>query len=142
MSSGLSHITFIVSDLERMSQILTDVLDGREVYASGENTFSLSPEKFFLVGDIWIAIMQGTSLPERSYNHVAFKIQESEFETRLDAIGRLGLECKPPRHRTDGEGRSIYFYDHDNHLFELHTGTLEMRLENYSRILQKRRATQ
>jgi len=31
-----------------------------------------------------------------------------------------------------GEGRSIYFYDHDNHLFELHTGNLEERLARYA----------
>jgi hypothetical protein len=32
--------------------------------------------------------------------------------------------------RVEGEGRSLHFYD-DNHLFELHTGTLEERLERY-----------
>ncbi|MES0883801.1 FosX/FosE/FosI family fosfomycin resistance hydrolase [Roseibium sp. SCP14] len=139
MSRGLSHITFIVSDLEAMTRILIDVLKGRQVYESGEDTFSLSPEKFFLVGDVWVAIMQGDALAERSYNHVAFKIEESEFENRLETIRSLGLEFKPPRPRVEGEGRSIYFYDNDNHLFELHTGTLEMRLENYRQILLERR---
>lgn len=139
MSGGLSHITFIVSDLEAMTRILTDVLKGQQIYESGEDTFSLSPEKFFLVGDVWVAIMQGDALAERSYNHVAFKIEESEFESRLETIRNLGLEFKPPRPRVEGEGRSIYFYDNDNHLFELHTGTLEMRLENYRQILLERR---
>ena len=140
MSSGLSHITFIVSDLDAMSCILTEVLKARVVYSSGEDTFSLSQEKFFMVGDVWIAIMQGEGLCERSYNHVAFKIDEHDFDDRLETIRRLGLDFRPPRPRVDGEGRSIYFYDNDNHLFELHTGTLEMRLENYSQILQERRA--
>lgn len=31
----------------------------------------------------------------------------------------------------EGEGRSLYFYDYDNHLFELHTGTLTERLKRY-----------
>jgi hypothetical protein len=31
-----------------------------------------------------------------------------------------------------GEGHSLYFYDYDNHMFELHTGTLEERLTRYA----------
>ena len=50
------------------------------------------------------------------------------FQTRLEA---LGVEIRPPRSRVDGEGLSLYFYDFDNHLFELHTGTLEQRLNRY-----------
>jgi catechol 2,3-dioxygenase-like lactoylglutathione lyase family enzyme len=142
MTAGLSHMTFVVSDLEKMSRILTDVLKAEEVYDSGAETFSLSEEKFFLAGDVWIAIMKGASLSERSYNHVAFKINDADFEDRLSAIQALGLEFKPPRERVEGEGRSIYFYDHDNHLFELHTGTLGMRLESYRKILDERRAAQ
>ncbi|WP_420413124.1 FosX/FosE/FosI family fosfomycin resistance hydrolase [Roseibium sp.] len=142
MSSGLSHMTFIVSDLDKMTRILTEVLKAEEVYDSGQDTFSLSEEKFFLVGDVWIAIMKGTPLSERTYNHVAFKIEEQDFDARLIAIKSLGLEFKPPRDRVEGEGRSIYFYDTDNHLFELHTGTLEMRLESYRKILDERRAAQ
>lgn len=142
MSSGLSHMTFIVRDLDKMTRILTDVLKAKEVYDSGQDTFSLSEEKFFLVGEVWIAIMKGAPLSERSYNHVAFKIEEQDFDARLAAIKSLGLEFKPPRDRVEGEGRSIYFYDTDNHLFELHTGTLEMRLESYRKILDERRAAQ
>jgi hypothetical protein len=55
---GLSHLTFIVRDLERMSRLI-EVLGGRQVYASGDETFSLSREKFFVAGGLWIAIMEG-----------------------------------------------------------------------------------
>lgn len=76
MVSGLSHMTFIVSDLDRMEEILTGVLGARMVYDSGDETFSVSRERFFLVGDddLWVATMEGEALPSRSYNHVAFKI--------------------------------------------------------------------
>jgi fosfomycin resistance protein FosX len=129
---GLSHTTFIVRDLERMAAILIGVFDAREVYSSGEETFSAAPEKFFQVGTLWIAIMEGEPLPSRTYNHVAFKIQESELESYEARIKALGLEIRRPRARVEGEGRSIYFYDNDNHLFELHTGTLAERLARYA----------
>lgn len=136
MIEALSHITFIVRDLSRMETILTTVLDAQKIYDSGTNAFSLSPEKFFLVGTepnkIWIAIMQGDGLPSRSYNHVALKIPESDYELYLERIKSLKLEVREGRARVEGEGRSIYFHDEDNHLFELHTGTLEQRLKRYS----------
>lgn len=132
MSSGLSHITFIVSDLDRMQEILETVFDARCVYNSGEDQFSLSEERFFLIGNVWVATMLGEPLPSRTYNHVAFQIDEDEFEERQARIESLGLDLRPPRPRVEGEGRSLYFYGPDNHLFELHTGTLAQRLQRYA----------
>ncbi|MFL4466318.1 FosX/FosE/FosI family fosfomycin resistance thiol transferase, partial [Brucella melitensis] len=51
MVQGLSHMTFIVRDLDRMEEILTTVFDARRVYDSGAETFSLSKERFFLIGN-------------------------------------------------------------------------------------------
>ena len=132
MIKSISHITFIVSDLNRTEHLLCSVFDATKVYDSHQNTFSLSPEKFFLIGDLWIAIMQGNALEERSYNHIAFKIEPSEKAEYLQRINTLGLELKADRARVEGEGESIYFYDYDNHLFELHTGTLASRLQRYA----------
>jgi fosfomycin resistance protein FosX len=129
---GLSHVTFIVRDLERMTRILTGIFGARQVYASGEKTFSVAREKFFQVGDLWIAVMESEPLPSRTYNHVAFKIDDAEFEAYEAKVKAMGLEIGPPRQRVPGEGRSLYFYDDDNHLFELHTGTLAERLARYA----------
>jgi catechol 2,3-dioxygenase-like lactoylglutathione lyase family enzyme len=63
---GISHITFIVRNLETMGNIIVDVLGGEEVYKSGAETFSVAREKFFVAGGIWIAIMEGDPLPSRS----------------------------------------------------------------------------
>lgn len=129
---GISHITFIVRDLKRMSRFLCEGLGAEEVYDSAKKSYSVSPEKFFLLGGVWIAAMEGEPPALRTYRHVAFKVAADElagFERRLRG---LGVEVKPPRPRVDGEGESLYFYDFDNHLFELHTGTLKQRLERYA----------
>jgi fosfomycin resistance protein FosX len=94
--------------------------------------FSISREKFFIVGGVWIAIMEGGALPARTYNHVAFKIKLEEVDEYTSKLKALELEIRPPRPRVKGEGVSIYFYDYDNHLFELHTGTLNNRLARYA----------
>jgi fosfomycin resistance protein FosX len=133
MIQGISHITFIVSDLDRMAQLLKSIFGGTEVYCSGDEQFSLSREKFFIVNDVWIAIMEGPPLPVKTYNHVAFQIKDEDFNDYAEKIKGLGLEVREARSRIPGEGQSLYFYDHDNHLFELHTGTLDERLESYSK---------
>ncbi len=143
MVRGLSHLTFIVRDLDRMEALLTTVLGARKVYDSGDETFSVARERFFLVGaeagdadapaPIWVAVMEGEPLPSRTYNHVAFKIGEADYDRCVALLRSLGHDPREGRPRVDGEGRSIYFHDHDNHLFELHTGTLAERLARYAR---------
>ncbi|EAE9064150.1 FosX/FosE/FosI family fosfomycin resistance thiol transferase [Listeria monocytogenes] len=131
MISGLSHITLIVKDLNKTTAFLQNIFNAEEIYSSGDKTFSLSKEKFFLIAGLWICIMEGDSLQERTYNHIAFQIQSEEVDEYTERIKALSVEMKPERPRVQGEGRSIYFYDFDNHLFELHAGTLEERLKRY-----------
>lgn len=130
---GISHLTYIVKDLERTSIFLRFIFDAQEVYSSEDETYSLSREKFFLINGLWIAIMEGDSLSDRTYNHIAFKINDEEFDIYESRVLALGIDFKPPRPRVEGEGRSLYFYDYDNHLFELQTGTLSERLARYAR---------
>ena len=128
---GISHITFIVRNLERMATFLCAGLGAREVYDSAGQNHSLSREKFFLLGGVWIAAMEGDPPADRSYQHVAFRVSESDLPVYQANLQALGVEIRPPRSRIDGEGLSLYFYDFDNHLFELHSGTLEQRLARY-----------
>jgi catechol 2,3-dioxygenase-like lactoylglutathione lyase family enzyme len=129
---GLSHITFVVRDLERTAALFLNVLGAREVYRSGDRPFSLSRERFFLVGDVWICAMEGEPLSVRTYNHVAFSVPEKEFDEYARRVADAGAEVLSGRARVPGEGRSIYFYDFDNHLFEIHAGSLKERLACYS----------
>lgn len=131
MSTGLSHVTFITADLDRMQTILEEVLGARCLYRS-QRQFSKSPERFFMVGTTWVAIMQGEPLPGRSYNHTAFEMADDRLEACETRIRALGLDLLPPRGRVAGEGRSLYFYTPDNHLIELHSGTLAERLAAYA----------
>ena len=128
---GISHITFIVRDLGRMATFLCQGLGAEEIYDSAARNFSLSREKFFLLGGVWIVAMEGEPPAERSYQHVAFSVSAAELPQYQAKLEALGVEISPPRPRVEGEGQSLYFYDFDNHLFELHTGTLDQRLARY-----------
>ena len=125
MILGLNHITFIVNDLERTAVLLEKIFGAKTVYSS-------SKAKYLLINDVWIALNKGDPLSERTYNHIAFTIQDRDFDGFVERVKDVGAEIVPGRTRLEGEGRSIYFYDYDNHLFELHTGALPERLVCYS----------
>lgn len=133
----ISHITLICQDIVKSAQLFCDLFDAKEVYSSDEQNFSISSEKFLLIGDLWIALMQGNS-SERSYNHIAFHTTEDALANYESKIQKYGLDVLPGRPRDEREGKSIYFYDYDNHLFELHTSTLENRLRFYRENLQNK----
>lgn len=137
MIESISHITFIVENVKRSAELFRSVFNAKEIYDSSEMNFSVAYEKFFLIGGSWIAIMEGKPLSERTYNHVAFKISESDIDDCINKIRKLGLEVFEGRPRIEGESRSVYFYDYDNHLFELHTGTLNGRLSSYKKHLPR-----
>ncbi|MFS0560221.1 FosX/FosE/FosI family fosfomycin resistance hydrolase [Terribacillus sp. 179-K 1B1 HS] len=133
MIKGISHITFVVKDLKRTADLFKEVLDAEEVYDSGDESHSLYPEKFLLIGGQWIAVMQAEEIVKRTYHHVAFEVNVADFEMYKDRIEKAGLEIRSSRTRISGEGMSVYFYDYDHNLFELHAGTLQERLESYKK---------
>lgn len=131
MINGISHITLIVRDLRRTAAMLISVLDARLLYDSGDAMFSIAPEMFFDIGGVWLCIMQGDPPAAQGYGHIAFQVADGSLDALAGRIRAAGLRIRPSRPRVPGEGRSIYFYDYDNHLFELHAGTLAERLERY-----------
>lgn len=128
---GISHITFVVKDLERAKQFFCDGLGAEEVYDSSEKKFSISKGKFFVLGGVWLAAMEGEPSTDRTYRHFAFHTTDDELPRLEERLRTIRIEFKPPRPRVLGEGQSLYFYDFDDHLFELHTGTLQQRLDRY-----------
>lgn len=129
---GLSHLTFIVRDVDRTARLFCEGLGAQAVYDSQGRNFSLSREKLVLLGGLWLAFMEGEPPAERSYRHVAFAVADEDLHACEARLRALAVEVKPPRPRVEGEGQSLYFYDFDNHLFELHTGTLAQRLARYA----------
>lgn len=132
---NISHITIVAKDMKRTAQFFVDTLGAVEVYRSGARQHSIFPEIFITLGGVWLAIMQAEDGGQtKSYGHIAFSVDDinlGDLELRLK---KAGVEIVKSRPRIAGEGNSIYFYDFDCHLFELHSGTLEERLKRYSQL--------
>ncbi|CAN5282824.1 fosfomycin resistance hydrolase FosX [soil metagenome] len=95
---GISHITFICSDLEKTAHMLRVIFNAEEIYNGGDKTFSLSKEKFFNIAGLWIAIMEGNPI-EKTYNHVAFHLADEDLPLFEEKILTLGLTILPGRKR-------------------------------------------
>lgn len=134
MIEGVSHITLVVKNIDRTTELYQELFQAKVVYDSGNKLHSLFKERFFMIGNQWIAVMESPDIINRTYHHIAFKILDSDVDFYQNKIKALKLESKPPRERISGEGFSFYFYDYDNNLFEFHTGTLKNRLSSYSAV--------
>lgn len=127
---GISHITFVCQDLEKSAGMLKFVFNAKETYSSGDHTFSIAREKFFDLAGVWVCLMEGHAV-QKTYNHVAFQVRDEDLSLFEIKIRHLGLTILPGRKREKSEGNSLYFYDYDNHLFELHSGDQKTRLDFY-----------
>ena len=126
----ISHITLICKDIDKTGIFLKEIFGAIEHYANDKNVYSVSKERFFKAGDLWMVTMEGEPIV-RTYNHIAFEADITKADELRDKLVQLGLEVLPGRKRTKEEGDSIYFYDYDGHLFELHSGNLDERLKYY-----------
>lgn len=80
MIESVSHITFVVKDLERTTSLYKELFGAKEVYYSGDQLHSISKERFFIIGGQWIAVMENKEILNKTYHHVAFKISEEDVD--------------------------------------------------------------
>lgn len=128
MIKSINHICYSVSNLDNSIRFYKDILCG-ELLVSGKTTAYLD------IGGLWVALNEEKDILRNeiqySYTHTAFTIEESEYNSWYQWLKKNNVNILEGRTRDLRDKQSIYFTDPDGHKLELHTGTLENRMDYY-----------
>lgn len=128
MIQSINHITYSVSNLSKSVSFYKDILKANILLESDKTAY-------FTLGGLWLALNEEENIPRNeiqySYTHIAFKIDEREFDEWHQWLSDNDVKVLEGRTRDERDKQSIYFTDPDGHKLELHTGTLEDRLDYY-----------
>jgi catechol 2,3-dioxygenase-like lactoylglutathione lyase family enzyme len=123
--SGLNHIMLAVADLDRSIVFYRDLL--------GCTLRAFWPDGAYLeAGSLWLCLLRdeaARSGPHPDYTHIAFSVAPGDFAAMSEQVRATATIWKDNR----SEGDSLYFLDPDGHKLELHVGSLQSRLDHYSK---------
>ena len=124
MLDAISHIALVVSDPARTAELfehLFAVKVVRRVDGEGHD------ETLVNLGKIWFLLAKATVERKRTGDHIAFRVTNEVLQSTRERLKEMNLECILARSDT-----SLYFFDYDNHVFELDTTDLERELNDES----------
>ena len=120
MLGPIAHVALIVRDAARTAGFLRDLFDApvlKRRDADGHD------ETFVRLGVTWFALISADVKRERTGDHVAFHVARESIPRVIEMLKSKGCEFI-----LSASGTSLYFFDFDNHIFELDSSDHEQEL--------------
>jgi catechol 2,3-dioxygenase-like lactoylglutathione lyase family enzyme len=120
MLESISHIALVVKDPARTAALFRELFSVRALERADDDGHL---ETFVRLGGIWMVLVAAPVERSPSGDHIAFRATPELIETTVGKLQAMGREFI--RARSD---KALYFFDYDNHVFELDSEDIEEAL--------------
>ncbi len=120
MLESISHIALVVKEPAKTAALFQDLFGVEPVERADEDGHR---ETYFRLGGVWIALVGAPVERTRTGDHIAFRATPEALAATAAKLEAMGREFISARGNT-----ALYFFDDDNHVFELDTGDMDAEL--------------
>lgn len=120
MLKSISHVALTVKDPARTAKLFQDLFGARVLERKDDDGHL---ETFVRLGDAWFVLVGAQVERKRTGDHVAFHATPDILEATAVKLEAMGREFIRARGNT-----ALYFFDYDDHVFELETHDLDKEL--------------
>jgi len=117
---SISHIALVVKDPAKTAALFHDLFSARVVERKDDEGHL---ETFLRLGGIWIVLVGAPVQRARTGDHIAFRATPEILEATVVKLQAMGREFIRAR-----SNMSLYFFDYDEHVFELDAEDLDKEL--------------
>jgi len=121
MLESISHIALVAKDSARTAALFHDLFGARVVERQDDEGHL---ETFVKLAGIWIVLVSAPVQRDRTGDHIAFQATPEILEATVSKLQGMGREFIRAR-----SNKALYFFDYDDHVFELDTEDIDKELE-------------
>jgi catechol 2,3-dioxygenase-like lactoylglutathione lyase family enzyme len=122
MLEAIGHVALVVQNPARTASLFKELFASKIVSRKDSDGHA---ETFVQLGRTWFVLVQADVQRSRTGDHIAFSVSKRTLLACAEKLKQMGQEFLLARSDT-----ALYFYDYDNHVFELDTTDLEKDLAN------------
>ncbi|MBZ5538435.1 MAG: hypothetical protein LAO31_21020 [Acidobacteriia bacterium] len=120
MLDAIGHVALVVRNPSRTAALFEKLFAAKIVRRTDLEGHD---ETFVRLGRTWFVLVQADVERPRTGDHIAFHVMKATLQSTAEKLKEMNMEFQLAR-----SDSSLYFFDYDNHVFELDTTDLESDL--------------